>query len=574
MSSHHPERVAIDSDDEESLSSPPPTEEEEEHSRKQNNGNNRKKKKADDGYDDVSKMIYSHSMSETLILWLLTNGKDAPNMSVLIDRYLRLLVQKMNIPVHRSHISYLLNHPQAGARFWKWFGPGRMTSFYHPRSFIDRRFEFAAHDSPFILLELGAPYVRVRASDATVSDDIAWFRKEGYTDYLALVDLNRDGEYQGAFSWATQHPQGFCDEHIHFFHKTLPALTVIARIHISNIVTKRLLQTYLGHDPGRRVAAGMIQRGQGISMRSVIWFSDVRDFTKLSDKYGRIIALNVINTVFELTEQVMTKHKGEILKFMGDGCMSIFPEQQNQSLDSTSKQEHHLLSSNDSDNLDDNDNDSSNNSSVNTLSGSNPSLGSSSSSEHAQQHGSTTQSVKRRNSTTFFDFTNLEMLQQELAAAADHTDKNERDDSAGFTSLETMVGMDPTRRARAAAVELQQLIQAACRDRKAQGLPHISVGIGLHYGTCSYGNVGGESRLDFTVIGPAVNLASRVESLCGKLDASILATAEFVHLDVEAEEGGWQSCGQHAVKGVAQPVDVYQLKQQQQQTETEVEEPT
>jgi len=275
------------------------------------------------------------------------------------------------------------------------------------------------------------------------------------------------------------------------------------------MVTKTLLQTYLGCDPGKRVHQGMIAKGQGVSARSVIWFSDVRGFTKRSDKCGRIIALDVVNTVFGLTEKAMTKHGGEMLKFMGDGCMAIFPEE-------SSVEDDAAL----------------------------PELG------EARRDGSV------RKGTAMFDFTDSEKLQ----GLAEEKDQDEEElGSRASCALITGDGEDATKRARLATLELQQLIRKKSYDRAEKGLPEIGVGVGLHFGTCSHGNVGGESRLDFTVIRPAVNLASRAESLCGKLDACALATKTFVKLDEDSEDGDWTFRGTHEVKGVSQPVDVFQL---------------
>ncbi len=78
------------------------------------------------------------------------------------------------------------------------------------------------------------------------------------------------------------------------------------------------------------------------------------------------------------------------------------------------------------------------------------------------------------------------------------------------------------------------------------------VGVGLHYGDVSYGNIGAPGRLDFTVIGSAVNLAARIEATCGKLGEPMLASSAFV-----ARTPGWTSCGSFDMKGVAEPVEVF-----------------
>jgi adenylate cyclase len=109
-------------------------------------------------------------------------------------------------------------------------------------------------------------------------------------------------------------------------------------------------------------------------------------------------------------------------------------------------------------------------------------------------------------------------------------------------------------RAVAAASDAQQRL-AALRDvQQAAGRPQTHVGVGLHYGDVTYGNIGAEGRLDFTVIGRAVNLASRIEGLCSKLEQSVLASKAVVD---RATSTHLELVGHHEVKGVAEPIAVY-----------------
>jgi adenylate cyclase len=80
----------------------------------------------------------------------------------------------------------------------------------------------------------------------------------------------------------------------------------------------------------------------------------------------------------------------------------------------------------------------------------------------------------------------------------------------------------------AAAATARATLQETNHNRTAGGLPAIAYGLALHVGEVLYGNIGGESRLDFTVIGPAVNLTARIESLCGELKRELLLSADFV----------------------------------------------
>jgi adenylate cyclase len=102
----------------------------------------------------------------------------------------------------------------------------------------------------------------------------------------------------------------------------------------------------------------------------------------------------------------------------------------------------------------------------------------------------------------------------------------------------------------------RQLAELTVR-RSKHGRATADVGIGLHFGDVTYGNIGAPARLDFTVIGSAVNLAARVESLCGRLGVSALGTEAFA----SRANAGWTKQGEHLVKGVEEPIVVYQAPQ-------------
>lgn len=108
-------------------------------------------------------------------------------------------------------------------------------------------------------------------------------------------------------------------------------------------------------------------------------------------------------------------------------------------------------------------------------------------------------------------------------------------------------------RARNAADDILARIDAKNIERLPRGDVPIAVGISLHVGNVHYGNIGGPSRLDFTVVGPAVNIASRLQSLCASLMAPIVMTEAFArHLSLPGEDKGL-----HTLRGVAEPVWVF-----------------
>ncbi len=110
-------------------------------------------------------------------------------------------------------------------------------------------------------------------------------------------------------------------------------------------------------------------------------------------------------------------------------------------------------------------------------------------------------------------------------------------------------------RALEAALEALRRVEALNAARRAAGLPVLGMDVALHLGDVLYGNVGSDRRLDFTVVGPAVNEASRLEALCGTLGAPLLASRAFV--DALGEPQRFRSLGHRALRGVRAPLEIF-----------------
>ena len=98
-------------------------------------------------------------------------------------------------------------------------------------------------------------------------------------------------------------------------------------------------------------------------------------------------------------------------------------------------------------------------------------------------------------------------------------------------------------------------IEAANEARAAGGADPVRFGIGLHVGTVTFGNVGTEDRLDFTVIGSAVNRTSRLEGLTKALGVQVCASADFNEVCMQP----MKSLGTHRLRGVPKPVEIFTL---------------
>jgi len=215
-------------------------------------------------------------------------------------------------------------------------------------------------------------------------------------------------------------------------------------------VAINLLDTYVGGQAGARILAGQIRRGDIEKIRAAIWLSDMRDFTARADRMKPEDLIALLNRYFDCQVPAIREQGGEVLKFMGDGLLAIFP----------------------------------------------------------------------------IDATGAHAGKSDIAIVCNQ------------------------------ALEAARKVEAEVAAADWGGLEApggVKFGVALHVGEVLYGNVGSTNRLDFTCIGPAVNLAARIEALSGEIGRTILASAEFA----TACGTGMIPLGSFALKGVAAERTVY-----------------
>ena len=367
--------------------------------------------------------------TQTLIRWLLNEGRKAHSVPELLAAF-GPEVAKVS-PLERIWAGTKVLHPQAAAYLWVWREGQPVIERSLGYDVIDAP---KLADSPILRLRQGTPEVHFKAPDSDGMADLQSVWDAGYTELYGDSIYFRD-RWMGGVTWSTS--AAFSSANIQMFRDLNPALSAVIEPLAADLVTSTLLRTYLGADAGNRVFHGQINRGDGSSLRAVVWVSDVRDFTRLSEKLTRDELLGLLNDGFELVVNTVEEHGGQVLKFMGDGALAVFP-------------------------CDEGD-------------------------------GHACESARR------------------------------------------------------AALALIEKLGALSRE-----VP-IRMGVGLHLGEVAYGNIGSPSRLDFTVIGSAVNLAARVESQCRALGQTVLATKQVA----EHNPAGWSVAGEAELKGVAGTTRLY-----------------
>ncbi len=382
-------------------------------------------------------------LSDGVVDWL-TNGTRDERFIDNIFAEMCIRLQQAGIPLKRATLHVLIHHPQwLGARFM-WADGMREAELARVDYDVRERSEFIG--SPANELQDGAAEVRENLErDASLGRKHALYdemRAKGLTDYVAWPLYHTLGK-RHLITFATDRPGGFDDAHVAALKKLLPVLALVSEIRIKNRLARTLLETYVGSHAGQLILAGATRRGSGTTVRAAIMICDLRDFTKISDNWPRDDVIDLLNDYFDAMSEPIARHGGEILKFIGDGLLAIFP-----------------------------------------------------------------------------------LSEPNACANLLH-----------------------------AVTEARQAMVALNERNNGTGRAPLNYGIGVHVGDVMYGNIGSSSRLDFTVIGPAVNMASRLEALTKKLGRNVLlsrAFAELVEREFELEH-----VGKYEVRGFSDPIELF-----------------
>ena len=256
--------------------------------------------------------------------WLVGEARLLPNGRSLLRALCERLVAA-GLPLARASFHIRILHPQL-------FGMG----YYWQRGSDEIRVFRAEHgiqetslyqQSPMRILFEGAGAVRQRLDLPDVAFRFPLFyelRAEGLTDYVALPVTFSDGKIHGT-TWSSDRPGGFSSSDLAQIYDLLPAFSLLLEIYLNRRIAITLLDTYVGHAAGERILRGQITRGSGETVRAAIWFCDLRGFTALAERLDRDRLLACLNEYFDRMAKPVEDHGGEILKFIGDAMLAMFP---------------------------------------------------------------------------------------------------------------------------------------------------------------------------------------------------------------------------------------------------------
>jgi adenylate cyclase len=346
-------------------------------------------------------------------------------------------------------------HPIHEGRAFHWRADGKVekeVTEYTPTSYSEENWRQSVF---YHLLHHGGDELRRRLDDEGARDFAFLNRldEQGQTDYVAFLQrFDREGaigEMDCIYThWATARPEGFSDAELAALRRLVPLLALALKTTSVTRVAETIAEVYLGRDPGRRVLQGRIVRGVADRINAVLWYSDLKDFTTITDASGPDEVIPLLNDYADAIVSAIHDKGGDVLKLIGDGVLAIF---------------------------------------------------------------------------------------------------------GGAAPEETC------RRALLAEAKMRKRIAELNEKRTSEGRPVAGVNLGLHIGDVFYGNIGSATRLDFTVVGPAVNEVSRIVALCRSVDRDNLFSSDFFAATPEPERSRLVSVGRFALRGVSRAQFLYTI---------------
>lgn len=363
--------------------------------------------------DNSTRKAVAPWTSEPIVKWLLDEGRLLPN----VDETVLQLGQRLlsaGAPLWRLRLSMRTLHPLIAAFSSVWERDAGKTHRIETSHGMEGRSGY--HGSPLeVIGRTGAPFRKRLSDELTASDHhvLHELRARGGTDYFGLPIKYSSGA-RASLVFNTDAAAGFSDTDIEGFTEITSVLAPIAEVFSTRRISLAVAEAYLGPRTGRRVLDGQITRGHIEKIDAAILVSDIRDWTGMNGRMPAEDAVALANSYFEIIAQAVEINGGEILKFIGDGVLAIFP--------------------------------------------------------------------------------------------------------AGEQGLSAEVACEN------ALSAARQALQAVASGNHP---PELRFGIGLNFGEVLYGNIGSKTRIDFTVLGQAVNIAARIEACCSQFDQPLLFSEEF-----------------------------------------------
>ena len=380
---------------------------------------------------------------EPILEWLFREGRLISDPTRFVQELSHKILQA-GAPIDRLMLNFPTLNPLVLAISATWTRKTDTTIPFRP-----------SHDILLTDRYIGSPMQKLQQTRQSVRQSLTDLPEDahpaytelaaaGFTDYYAMPISFGIGR-GSAFIVATEDPNGFSECDVKNLKRLRDYFAPILEVFSLRHLSASLMDTYVGKRTSQKVLSGMIKRGDADVINAALWFSDLREFTHLTETLPTDQVIELLNEYFEFIAAAVTSRGGEILRFIGDAMLIVFP-----------------------------------------------------------------------------------------------IDTKVTKKAACIAALES-------------ARDAQQTLAALNHQRRRHLQPEINFGVGLNVGEVIYGNVGAPDRLDFTVMGPAVNRTARLESLTKIIGESILVSKDFS----DQVDCPMHYFGEHKMKGIAKPQMVF-----------------
>jgi adenylate cyclase len=276
-----------------------------------------------------------HSAIERLIEWMVDGARPSASANEIIDGICKGLT-RAGVPISRFALFIYALHPNlVGYRFiWT---PEQGVAKSSGKIGLFSTEEYTLNPLPTVVQKQIS--IRRKLADPSSPKDYKILHEliaDGFTDYLAQPIIYTTGETNAA-TWSTKVEGGFSDEAIAVLERINKPLARLTEAYLLRINAAFLLSAYVGRNGGEQVLSGKVHRGDGEEIEGSILFTDIAGFTALSNTLSGPDVVGMLNDAFDLMVPMVEKRGGEILKFMGDGFLAIFPHAGNKGLARTAE---------------------------------------------------------------------------------------------------------------------------------------------------------------------------------------------------------------------------------------------
>lgn len=258
-----------------------------------------------------------------IVEWLIGPARQSATPEQIVGGIAEQLVGA-GIPLVRVRIGQQVANPLISAWGVIWNRDGGPAGYTVPRGMLATG---SYKGSPFEqVVQTGKSFHRslenlVEGQDHPVLFELA----EGdSTDYLALPIAYGDGSLQ-ASAFTTDRPGGFSDAEVSLIESLAPAIGAALEPAAMRHSMASLLEVYLGTGPAERIGKGAFRRGQTTEIDAAVLITDLRDSTGLSERLAPDVLLETLGAYFEIVVDAVRRQGGDVLKFVGDGVLAVFP---------------------------------------------------------------------------------------------------------------------------------------------------------------------------------------------------------------------------------------------------------